>query len=134
MGHRGRTGAGMIRLDRGGAAAAALLVGSLCGRAWAQEGANAKPILQTGGLASGTGGASGDLRPMDIDRPNRTNTPHTVDAAHVQIEFGAFDWAYSKSRDSTPWQSQAAFAQTNVRVGVLDRLELNVVVSPLLYT
>src|SRR3954464_5378345 len=132
-----RMGAGMIRLDRGGrggAGAAVLLVCLLCGRAWAQEGATSKPILQTGPLASGGSGAPGELRPMDVDRPNKTNTPHTVDPAHVQIEFGAFDWAYSKSKGATPWTSQATFAQTNVRVGVLERLELNVIVSPLLYT
>ena len=31
---------------------------------------------------------------MDTDRPNITNTPHTIDAGHLQIEAGAADYAY----------------------------------------
>ncbi len=32
------------------------------------------------------------LRGMDTDRPNKTNTPHTIDAGHLQIEIGGFDY------------------------------------------
>jgi hypothetical protein len=70
---------------------------------------------------------------MDTDRPNKTNSPHTIDPGHVQLEIGAFDWTYSRSRTGSPWQSQATFAQTNVRVGILDPLELNVIVNPIAY-
>lgn len=83
---------------------------------------------------SGAAASAGELRPMDTDRPNKTNSPHTIDAGHVQIEFGAFDWTYSQSRGAKPWESAATFAQTNVRVGVLDYLELNVIVNPVVAT
>src|ERR1051326_3754445 len=104
----------------------ALLAGLCCERATAQPAgsSNSKP---------GDSESRSDLRPMDTDRPNKANSPHTIDPGHVQIELGAFDWTYSKSRTGSPWQSQATFAQANFRVGVLDPLERNLVVNPLLY-
>jgi hypothetical protein len=105
---------------------------NLCSpRALAQAGTDPPAGVTSQGASSG---GANDLRAMDTDRPNKTNSPHTIDAGHVQIEVGAFDWTYSGSHAGMPWQSQAVFGQTNVRVGVLDVLELNVVVSPVSYS
>jgi len=71
------------------------------------------------------------LRDMDTDRPNITNTPHTVDAGHWQIEAGIMDFAYYRdnfSGDSVR-SDDFAFGQFNFRLGVLDDLELNAVVD-----
>jgi hypothetical protein len=72
------------------------------------------------------------LRDMDTDRPNVTNTPHTVDAGHWQLEVGAIDYAYF--RDNSPGQDlrsdNFAFGQLNLRVGILENLEINLEVSP----
>ena len=38
------------------------------------------------------------MRGMDTDRPNVTNTPHTVDAGHVQVETGLYDWSHFHDR------------------------------------
>ncbi|HTZ69876.1 MAG TPA: transporter [Acetobacteraceae bacterium] len=65
-----------------------------------------------------------DLRGMDTDRPNHVDTPHTVDAGHIQIEAGLADFVRQ-------WQGGAgsgtAFAtgQLNARVGITDAVELN---------
>lgn len=68
-----------------------------------------------------------DIRSMDTDRPNKTNTAHTIDAGHVQIEAGFFDWVHYRNR----YQGGNARTDTlnlghfNVRLGVLNNLELN---------
>jgi hypothetical protein len=71
------------------------------------------------------------LRGMDTDRPNKTNTPHTVDAGHLQIENGFFDYDYDREH----YQGADARIETlnvgqfNFRLGVLNDLELNVVAN-----
>ena len=67
------------------------------------------------------------LRGMDTDRPNVTNTPHTIDAGHLQIETGLFDYTHAHdaaggSDDST---DTLALGHFNFRLGVLDALEIN---------
>ncbi len=72
-----------------------------------------------------------EMREMDTDRPNQTNTPHTIDAGHIQIETGFFDYAYYRD------QYQGANAriealdlgQFNFRLGILNDLELNAIVN-----
>jgi hypothetical protein len=68
------------------------------------------------------------LRDMDTDRPNKTNTPHTVDAGHLQIEAGAFDYVYDRNRyEGADAQSNSLdLGQLNCRLGILNDLELNV--------
>lgn len=71
------------------------------------------------------------LRGMDTDRPNVTNTPHTIDMGHVQIETGLFDVAHAHdaaagSDDST---DTLALGHVNVRLGVLDTLEVNAAID-----
>ena len=68
------------------------------------------------------------LRGMDTDRPNETNSPHTVDAGHLQIEAGAFDYAFDRvhARGADARVDAYAFGQFNFRLGVLNNLELNV--------
>jgi hypothetical protein len=71
------------------------------------------------------------LRDMDTDRPNITNTPHTVDAGHCQIETGVIDYTYYRERSpGTDIQSdELSIGQFNLRVGILPNLELNVEVD-----
>ena len=71
------------------------------------------------------------LRDMDTDRPNKTNTPHTIDAGHLQIETGIVDFSTyrdyyqgANARDET-----LGLGQFNFRLGVLNNLELNAVVN-----
>jgi hypothetical protein len=72
-----------------------------------------------------------DLRDMDTDRPNKTNTPHTIDAGHLQIETGVFDYVYYRDRyqGANDRSESLDLGQFNFRVGVLNNLELNAVVN-----
>ncbi|MGD0540171.1 MAG: transporter, partial [Tepidisphaeraceae bacterium] len=74
---------------------------------------------------------SNELRGMDTDRPDKTNTPHTIDAGHLQIETGVFDYVYY--RDEYQGANARAEAldlgQFNFRLGVLNDLEVNAAVD-----
>lgn len=71
------------------------------------------------------------LRDMDTDRPNATNTPHTVDAGHVQIELGVVDFTHDRAGDpgARVRSDDVALGQASVRVGVRERWELSASVS-----
>jgi hypothetical protein len=71
------------------------------------------------------------LRPMDLDRPNITNTPHTIDAGHVQVETGLADFAhlYDRSAAVNTRSDAWSLGQFNARVGILDNLEFNAIVT-----
>jgi hypothetical protein len=75
----------------------------------------------------------GQLRDMDTDRPNKTNTPHTIDAGHLQIETGIFDYDYyrDKYQGANARIEALNLGQFNFRLGVLNNLELNAVVNAL---
>ncbi|MGA3066989.1 MAG: transporter [Tepidisphaeraceae bacterium] len=74
----------------------------------------------------------GDLmRAMSPDRPNKTNSPLTVDAGHLQIETGILDYVDTQDRyegDNGREQS-LDFGQIEFRLGVLDNLELDTFVN-----
>jgi hypothetical protein len=71
------------------------------------------------------------LRSMDIDRPNKTNTPHTIDAGHMQFETGFFDYVHSRDRshgaDTT--MDSLILGHVNFRLGVLNNLEVNLAID-----
>jgi len=73
----------------------------------------------------------GQLRDMDTDRPNVTNTPHTIDAGHLQIETGVVDYAWYRNRvaGQSLREDDLGLGQFNFRLGVLNNLELNAVVD-----
>ena len=68
------------------------------------------------------------LRTMATDRPNETNTPTTIDAGHLQIEAGVIDYAHDN--DDGDRQRTWGYGELNFRLGVLDRLDLNIVIEP----
>jgi hypothetical protein len=71
------------------------------------------------------------MRDMDMDRPDKTNTPHTIDAGHLQIEAGLFDYVYDRDRyqGANSRTDALNLGQFNFRLGVLNRFELNAVVN-----
>ncbi len=72
------------------------------------------------------------MRGMDVDRPDKTNTPHTVDAGHLTIETGLVDYTFDHDRYYTPDSriETAGFGLFNFRLGVLNNLEVNLTTSP----
>ncbi|HWE01465.1 MAG TPA: transporter [Tepidisphaeraceae bacterium] len=71
------------------------------------------------------------LRGMDTDRPNATNTPHTIDAGHLQLEAGALDYSYYRDRsiNDDVRSDDFSFGQFNFRLGLLNNLEVNAVID-----
>jgi len=75
------------------------------------------------------------MRDMDTDRPNKTNTPHTIDAGHFQLETGLADYLYFRNQSNgADAQSQTwSVGQVNLRVGVLNKLEVNAGVTSYIF-
>jgi hypothetical protein len=71
--------------------------------------------------------ASGLLKPICADRPNKAVSPCTVEAGHWQVEVDAADFTQDKTAGVTT--EVGIWAAPNIKYGVTDRLdvELNVV-------
>jgi len=72
----------------------------------------------------------GQLREMTTDRPDATESPFTVDAGRFQVETNVFGFARSRPDAAGAVSDTYEFATTNVRVGLTDRVEVNVVWQP----
>src|SRR5262245_27865791 len=62
------------------------------------------------------------LRDLDTDRPDKTNSPHTLDAGHVQIETGLV--SYTRNSDHGIRTESWTVLDTDARIGLLDWAEL----------
>ncbi len=70
------------------------------------------------------------LRDMTTDRPDLTESPFTVDAGHVQVESTLFGYGRSRAdADGTATKSYE-YGTTNIRVGLTNSAEFNVVIQP----
>src|SRR6185437_12717953 len=71
------------------------------------------------------------LRGMDTDRPNATNTPHTIDAGHVQIETGLYDASHfhDRTHGGDVVTDTLTLGHINARLGLTDRLEINATID-----
>ena len=70
------------------------------------------------------------LRDMTTDRPDTTESPFTVDAGHVQIETNLFGYARSRPEEDGTVTDSYEFATTNIRIGLTNNTEINVVWQP----
>jgi len=70
------------------------------------------------------------LRNLSTDRPDLTETPFTVDAGHIQIETNIFGYSRSRPDDDGTITKTYEFATTNLRVGLTNWAEFNVVIQP----
>ncbi|MFM8469127.1 MAG: transporter [Limisphaerales bacterium] len=72
------------------------------------------------------------LREMATDRPDKTESPYTVDAGHFQIELDLATYAYDKhnpARDGTlirTWN----IAPMNLKVGLLNNVDAQFIIQP----
>lgn len=75
------------------------------------------------------------LREMSTDRPDKTESPYTVDAGHFQVEMDFVNYSYDKhnpARDGTiirTWN----IAPINFKVGLLNNLDVQLVLQPHTY-
>jgi hypothetical protein len=66
--------------------------------------------------------ASGEeLRPLSTDRPDTTESPHTVDAGHFQMEWEIAAWEKDGSA------RQLTLGELNAKVGLTDSSDLQVI-------
>ncbi|HKU39581.1 MAG TPA: transporter [Polyangiales bacterium] len=68
------------------------------------------------------------MREMSTDRPDTTESPHTVDAGHVQIEMDPIVLSYD--RGPSHRRTEFAVAATNMKAGLLPFMDLQVVLEP----
>ena len=62
------------------------------------------------------------LRDLDTDRPDKTNSPHTVDAGHFQIETGLA--SFTRNTDSGVRTKSWTWMDVDTRIGLIDWAEL----------
>lgn len=75
------------------------------------------------------------LREMSTDRPDKTESPYTVDAGHFQIELDLVNYSYDRhnpARDGTLVRTWA-IAPLNLKVGLLNNLDVQLVLQPHTY-
>lgn len=70
------------------------------------------------------------MREMTTDRPDMTESPFTVDAGHIQIESNLFAYARSRPDMDGAISDTYEFATTNVRIGLTNNTEVNIVWQP----
>ncbi|HMP82621.1 MAG TPA: transporter [Verrucomicrobiota bacterium] len=72
------------------------------------------------------------MRPMSTDRPDLTESPFTVDAGHFQIELDAINYAYDcpDSGNDRVRTDSYSVASVNLKLGLLNRLDLQLLLAP----
>src|SRR3954454_5700856 len=69
------------------------------------------------------------MRELNTDRPDKTESPYTVDAGHVQLEMDIVNYSYDRRNPqhaSTRTQSLSILF-TNFKIGLLDNLDFQLV-------
>lgn len=70
------------------------------------------------------------LRDLTTDRPDMTESPFTVDAGRVQLETNLFGYTRSRPDAEGAVSDTYEFGTTNIRVGLTNSAEINVVWQP----
>jgi hypothetical protein len=68
------------------------------------------------------------MRDLSTDRPDKTESPYTVDAGHVQLEFDVVNVARTHEGNATSlgW----GLAAVNAKVGLASRIDLQILAEP----
>lgn len=66
------------------------------------------------------------MRPLSTDRPDKTESPYTVDAGHLQIESDLFNLAFTDIGDEH-WREGTVLG-LNIKIGLTDRADLQIVI------
>jgi hypothetical protein len=72
------------------------------------------------------------MREMSTDRPDRTESPRTVDAGHVQVEMDLASFACDRHNpDRAAARVEAwAFGAVNFKIGLLNHVDFQVLLQP----
>jgi hypothetical protein len=70
------------------------------------------------------------LREFGTDRPDLTESPFTVDAGHIQFESNLFGFTRSRPDSDGTVTDTYGFGETNVRIGLTNQSELDLIWQP----
>ncbi|MFO1457933.1 MAG: transporter [Verrucomicrobiota bacterium] len=72
------------------------------------------------------------MRPMVLDRPDKTESPYTVDAGHVQVEMDLVTYAWDRRSGSSGGSrpTELALAPMNWKVGLVNHIDLQCILRP----
>lgn len=85
-------------------------------------------VVPAGAVAQEESGEESRLRPLSPDRPDMTESPHSVDRGHFQLEMDLLS-SVREQGDAT-----LLFGVSNLKLGVADFLDLQLVLRPLVST
>ncbi len=73
-----------------------------------------------------------EMREFSADRPDKTDSPLTVDAGHFQVEMDLVNLVFDRHHSDRSPDRRVAYevAPMNLKVGVLNSVDLQLVVSP----
>jgi hypothetical protein len=74
----------------------------------------------------------GNLRELNTDRPDKTDSPVTVDAGHIQVEMDIANYTFDGANAARGSTTSKAYqlVPVNLRVGVLEDCDLQLLLSP----
>jgi hypothetical protein len=113
---------GRFRARRATVALSAVLV------AWAATGAEPQLQLRKDGYNLFHPVPQAQLRELETDRPDQTESPITVDAGHFQIEADLVSYLYT-DQDGLKREDLSG-PVLNLKAGLLDNVDLQLVLSP----
>lgn len=70
------------------------------------------------------------LREVDTDRPDTTESPHTVDAGHFQFEFSVADYSYDRRNAARETTRVWEVAPVNIKIGLLNDTDIQFLLTP----
>ena len=70
------------------------------------------------------------MREFNTDRPDATESPYTVDAGHMQLEFSFLE--YTRNSSSGTRGEAVSVLPANLKIGLLKNLDLQLVLNPYL--
>jgi hypothetical protein len=71
------------------------------------------------------------LRELSTDRPDQTESPYSVDAGHLQVESEPISYGVTHEAGVSLYETRVM--AMNVRFGVTDRIDAQLVLSPLVH-
>ena len=69
-------------------------------------------------------------RPLSADRPDISESPITVDAGAFQIEASFFEYTHDSVNDEATTADSLTVAFTNIKIGLLNNTDLQIVFAP----
>lgn len=72
------------------------------------------------------------MRPMVLDRPDKTESPYTVDAGHVQVEMDLFTYSWDRSSEQTGGTrpTELSVAPMNWKIGLVNHVDFQCILRP----